>query len=325
MGLLLSLSAAMMFAISPVFMKLSLDAVNPETLIVLQSMFASALYFVLFFFSGRLTYFRAVFRNWQKIALLGLLSVLHGLLFVFGILISGPTNAVFILQFNFVFTITFGVLFLKEGFSRHQGLGVLVAVIGVFILTYGNIALEIIGTIVLLSASLLIALTNLIAKVYVKNINPIAVSGGKAFFIMMFISTYSLVLGKLQTSILLSTFMYTFLSAMAGAFFGFLLFYKALQVYDLSKAIVVRTLEPFLTALWSLAFLTSLPNTVQLFGGILIITGVVTLTLSKEKKSKLEATDITKHKFLVLLHSNSFLSLRRDSYRSTRTFFGLTT
>jgi drug/metabolite transporter (DMT)-like permease len=282
-GLLLSLSAAMMFAISPVFMKLSLDAVNPETLIVLQSLFASILYVVLFFFSGRPTYFRAVFRNWRKFALLGLLSVSQGLLFAFGILISGPTNAVFILQFNFVFTITFGVLFLKEGFSRYEGLGVLVAVIGVFILSYGNIALEISGTIVLLSASLLIALTNLIAKVYVKNINPIALSGGKALFIMMFISAYSLVLGKLQTSILPSTFVYTFLSAMTGAFFGFFLFYRALQIYDVSKAIVVRTLEPFLTALWSFAFLSALPNTVQLFGGVLIITGVVTLALAKEK------------------------------------------
>ncbi len=264
-------------------MELSLGTINPETLIVLQSSFACILYIFLFLLSGRLAYFREILRNWRKIGLLGLLSALQGLLFASGILISGPTTAAFILQLNFVFTIVFGVWFMKEGFSGYEVIGVLIAVLGVFVLTYGNITFEILGTIALLSAALLIAVTNLIAKVCVKNINPLALSGGKAFFIVMFMTVYSLFLGKLQTNILSPVFGYTFLSAATGAFLGFLLFYRALQAYDVSKVTVVRTSEPFLTALWALAFLSVLPSAIQLLGGGLVIAGIFTLALAREK------------------------------------------
>jgi drug/metabolite transporter (DMT)-like permease len=56
-----------------------------------------------------------------------------------------------------------------------------------------------------------------------------------------------------------------------------------LQVYAVSKTATIRTVEPFLTAIFSFIIL-ALPTTVnQLLGGIMIVLGVAMLSLTRRK------------------------------------------
>jgi drug/metabolite transporter (DMT)-like permease len=271
-----------MFGLSPVFVRLVLDFVNVETMNVLFTVFAS-LCFAVFFGAFKKVHFRSILGNWRKVALMSLFSAAGSLLFTYGIFLYGPVNAAFLVQFTAFFTILFGVAFFKERFTWLEAVGVLVAVAGVFLLAYGDLTLEIVSMLVLLGAALLFASANSLSKVYVENVNPVALAGGNSMFVFVFVFVYAVLSGKLETAFPSVTLMYAFLGSVTGVVLSFTLFFKALQVFEVSKAATVRTMEPFLTAIFSFIILALTPTANQLAGGALIVIGVVVLSLTKEK------------------------------------------
>jgi drug/metabolite transporter (DMT)-like permease len=281
-GVLFAVSASLMFGLSPVFIQLVLGSVNVETMNVLLTAFA-ALFFVVLFGAFKRAHFRSILGNWRKVALLSLISAVGSVLYTYGILLYGPVNAAFLIKFTTVFTILFGGVFFKEKFTRLEGVGVLVAVVGVFILAYGNLALEVVSTLVLLSAALLFSSANTLSKAYVKNLNPVALAGGNSLFMFLFIFAYAVLAGRLETVFPSVTLVYAIFGSVTGVILNFILFFKALKVFEVSKTAVVRTMEPFLTAIFSFAILALTPTANQLAGGALIVIGVVVLSLTKEK------------------------------------------
>jgi len=281
-GVLFAVSASLMFGLSPVFVRLTLDFVNVETMNVLFTAVAS-LCFVALFAAFKGVHFRSILGNWRKVALMSLLSAAGSMLFTYGISLYGPVNAAFLIQFTAVFTILFGVAVFKERFTRLEAVGILLAVVGVFVLAYGDLSLEIVGTAVLLGAALLFASANSLSKVYVEKVNPVALAGGNSMFMFLFIFAYAVLAGKLETAFPSETVVYAALGSLTGVVLSFILFFKALQVFEVSKAATIRTIEPFLTAIFSFAILALAPTANQLLGGALIVVGVVVLSLTKAK------------------------------------------
>jgi drug/metabolite transporter (DMT)-like permease len=281
-GVLFAVLASFMFGLSPVFMGLVLDSVNVETMNVLFTVFAS-LCFVVLFGAFKRAHFKSVFGNWRKVALMSLFSAAGSLLFTYGIFLYGPVNAAFLVQFTAVFTILFGVAFFKERFTRLEAVGVLVAVAGVFILAYGNLTLEIVSTVVLLGSALFFASANTLSKAYVAKVNPVALAGGNSMFVFLFVFAFAVLSGRLETAFPSVTLVYAFLGAVTGVVLSFVLFFKALEVFEASKTATIRTMEPFLTAVFSFAILALTPTANQLVGGVLIVTGIVVLSLAKQK------------------------------------------
>jgi drug/metabolite transporter (DMT)-like permease len=282
-GVLFAVSASLMFGLSPVFVRLVLDFVNVETMNVLFTVFASLCFVVAFGVFRKAPYFRSILGSWRRVGLMSLFSAAGSLLFTYGIFLYGPVNAAFLVQFTAVFTILFGVVFFKERFSRLEAVGIVVAVVGVFVLAYGNLSLEIVSTLVLLGAALLFASANSLSKAYVKNVNPVALAGGNSMFMFLFIFAFAVLTGKLETAFPSVTLVYAFLGSVTGVVLSFVLFFKALQVYAVSKTATIRTIEPFLTAIFSFAILALIPTANQLVGGVMIVIGVATLSLTKGK------------------------------------------
>jgi len=282
-GVLFAVSASLMFGLSPVFVRLVLDFVNVETMNVLFTVFASLCFVVAFGVFRKAAYFRSILGSWRRVGLMSLFSAAGSLLFTYGIFLYGPVNAAFLVQFTAVFTILFGAVFFKERFTRLEAVGIVVAVVGVFVLAYGNLSLEIVSTLVLLGAALLFASANSLSKAYVKNVDPVALAGGNSMFMFLFIFAFAILTGKLETAFPSETLVYAFLGSVTGVVLSFVLFFKALQVYAVSKTATIRTIEPFLTAIFSFVIL-ALPTTVnQLVGGVMIVIGVATLSLTKGK------------------------------------------
>jgi drug/metabolite transporter (DMT)-like permease len=282
-GILFSVLASLMSGIFPISIKLILDYANIETANVLISVFASIMFMFLFGFSGGLSYFKALLTNLRKVALVGFVYSAGALLNTYGILVLGPMTAVFLLQFSTAFTILFGVVVLKEKLTGREVTGILIAVVGLFILSYGDLTVELLGTLALLGSTLLVALTSLLSKVYVSKINPTALAGGNSFSLLLFIVLYALLFGKLNTPVPSIVLVYAIIGAVLGPVIGFLLFYKALSVYDVSKVATVMTMQPFFTAVCSFAILSLVPTANQLVGGGLVVTGVIFLGIVKEK------------------------------------------
>ena len=272
-----------MFGLSPVFARLVLDSVNVETMNVLFTAFASLCFVVAFGVFHKAAYVRSILRSWRSVGLMSLFSAAGSLLYTYGIFLYGPVNAAFLVQFTAVFTILFGVIFFKERFTRLEAAGIVLAVVGVFVLAYGNLSLEVVSTLVLLGAALLFASANSLSKAYVKKVNPVALAGGNSIFMFLLIFTFTVLTGKLETAFPSITLVYAFLGSITGVVLSFVLFFKALQVYAVSKTATIRTVEPFLTAIFSFIIL-ALPTTVnQLLAGIMIVIGVAMLSLTRRK------------------------------------------
>jgi drug/metabolite transporter (DMT)-like permease len=274
-----------MFGLSPVFVKLVLYGVNVETMNVLFTGVASVCFLGVFAASGGAVYLRSLRGNWRRVALMSLFSAVGSVLYTFGISLYGPVNATFLVQFTAVFTILFGVAFFHERFTRLEAVGVVVAVVGVFVLAYGNLSLELVGSVVLLGAALFFASANSLSKLCVKNVNPVALAGGSSMLMFLFISTYTVLAGRLETVFPVETVVYAVLGSVTGVVLSFIFFFKALQVFEVSKAATIRTIEPFLTAIFSFIILVLTPTVNQLIGGALIVLGVVVLSLTKGKQT----------------------------------------
>jgi len=285
-GVVFAVSASLMFGLSPVFVRLVLDGVNVETMNVLFTAFASLCFLAVFGVYKKAAYFRSIRGNWRRVALMSLFSAVGSVLYTYGISLYGPVNATFLVQFTAVFTIMFGVAFFKERFTRLEVVGIVVAVVGVFVLAYGDLSLELVGTAVLLGAALFFASANSLSKVYVKKVNPVALAGGNSMLMFMFIFTYTVLAGKLETAFPSETIVYAVLGSVTGVVLSFILFFKALQVFEVSKAATIRTMEPFLTAIFSFIILALTPTANQLLGGALIVLGVVVLSLTKGKQTQ---------------------------------------
>jgi drug/metabolite transporter (DMT)-like permease len=282
-GILYAAVSSSIFGISPVFLRLILNSVNVETANILLSVFANILFVLLFVFSGGLSHFRAISANLPRIALIGLVTAATALFYAYGILVVGPTTAVFLLQFSTVFTILLGIGVLKERFTPREAVGVMLAIVGVFILAYGDLTIQAVGLVVLIGAALLSALASLLSKMYVKKINPTTLAGGNSFFVLLFIFSYSLALGKVNTTFPSTVFVYAVLGAVTGVVVSFILLYKAFALYDVSKVATIMTAQPFMTAVWSFLILALVPSSNQILGGVLIFIGVGVLSLTKGK------------------------------------------
>jgi drug/metabolite transporter (DMT)-like permease len=112
---------------------------------------------------------------------------------------------------------------------------------------------------------------------------PPSLAGGNAIFVFLFIFAYTVLSGRLETSFPPVTLVYAVLGAVTGVVLSFILFFKALQIFEVSETATIRTMEPFLTAIFSFAILALTPTANQLLGGALIVIGVVVLSLTKGK------------------------------------------
>ncbi|MCX8150197.1 MAG: DMT family transporter [Candidatus Bathyarchaeota archaeon] len=282
-GVLFTLLTSLTVAIGAVLLKLNLELVSVEMANLLFSGFCSVFFIgILLLYRGQ-GHFSAIAKNWRKLALFSLLGTSALLLNTYGIFIAGPVNAAFLGQFAAVFTILLGFFFLKERFTKQEGTGILFAVIGVFIMAYSGFNAEIVGIAIFLTVAFLFAVSNLISKIFVAKIPPIALAGSNSFFGLLFMSLFMLLFTRVEPKVPSLALFYTFFGALLGGVIGFILFYKALQVFEVSKTVAIRTADPFLTAVFSFIFLSLTPTVNQLVGGAFIVVGVILISLAKPK------------------------------------------
>lgn len=280
-GILFTILASISLALNVIFGKLLVDLTNVETGNMIWFMFASILY-VIFFISARKTKnFKIIWKNKKKILLIGILSSIGSILWMYGILYAGTNNMSFVFQFNIIFTVLLGVTFLGDRFKKLEIIGVLVSIAGIIILAYDNSGISLLGIAIILFSAVFNSLTNFVSKIFVSKINPIAMSGGRAIFMFLLVSVYTLATNKLQANIPNAALLYAFLGGLTGAFIGFIFFYKALEKIKMSKVMTLRTIEPFWVVVFSFVILLTIPTINQLIGGSFIVIGIIIIVLTK--------------------------------------------
>ena len=98
---------------------------------------------------------------------------------------------------------------------------------------------------------------------------------GAKLYTALFLLLYAAIFSKLQP-FPLEQLPWLTIAITVNAVFGFVFFYKALELLDVSKVAIIRTLDPFIVVAYALAVFHTLPSLQQLVGGAIVVAGVLT-------------------------------------------------
>lgn len=192
-----------------------------------------------------------------------------------------PGTASLLSETSILFGLGFGLFWLRERLTPAQLGGALVAVIGVFIITFQPGDYLHIGSLLVLSSAVLYALHAAIAKRYAGEMEFL-----DFFFFRLLCTTGVLLLFALSRRALVwpspTTWLLLILVGTVDVVVSRTLYYVALRRLKISIHSIVLTLSPVAAVLWSLMLFDTLPTPQQFIGGIAVILGVLVVTLNRE-------------------------------------------
>jgi drug/metabolite transporter (DMT)-like permease len=183
-----------------------------------------------------------------------------------------------------LFSILIGILWLRERLTATQLIGALVAVTGVFIITFQPGDLLRLGSLMLLGSTLLYALHAALVKRYSEDIDFFTF-----FFLrLVYTASFLLVFAVMRPSGPMPG-LYPFgLIILAGTIDVVIsrsLYYIALRRLPMTLHAIILTLSPVATVLWSYILFSDLPNFQQLLGGTAVLCGVLLATLYRTRRA----------------------------------------
>jgi drug/metabolite transporter (DMT)-like permease len=191
-----------------------------------------------------------------------------------------PGTASLLKQTSVLFGLAFGIFWLRDRLTRTQIAGALLAVAGVFVITFQPGDYLRLGALITVSSALMYALHAALAKRY----------GGEMdfvdffFFRLLFTTGALLCLSLVRGALALPTPRALALVLLVGTVDVVLsrtLYYIALRRLKLSVHALVLTLSPIAAIVWSVLLFGSMPSPQQLLGGAAVITGVMIVTRAR--------------------------------------------
>ncbi|MBI2137870.1 DMT family transporter [Candidatus Woesearchaeota archaeon] len=275
-GLIYAALSSLFLSTGFIFAKHFLEYTNPETLNTLWFGIAFAISITILLAKNSKKTIKTFREHWKDGLIIGGANAIAAGFWFQAINITGPTLTAFLVRFSTIFIIILGIIFLKEKLHIHDIAGMTIALVGAFVISFANGDYLKMGTLVALAASLAIATHQVLSKVYVKKIDPLTLVSIRTIFTAMFLLAYAAAFSKLQP-FPISQLPLLFIAIAINAILGFVFFYKALELVDVSKVAIIRTLDPFIVIVYALLIsgFHDIPTTREFMGGTLVVAGVL--------------------------------------------------
>jgi len=200
-----------------------------------------------------------------------------------------PGTATLLSKTSILFGLGFGLLWLRESLTPAQIGGALVAVAGVFIISFQPGDYLRIGSLLVLGATLMYALHTAIVKRYGGEIEFL-----DFFFFRLLCTTGFLFLFALTRRALVwpsaTAWLLLVLVGTVDVVISRTLYYMALHRLKMSIHSIVLTLSPVAAILWSLLLFDTAPLPQQLLGGAAVILGVLIATFNPRSRNSRPAS-----------------------------------
>jgi len=198
-----------------------------------------------------------------------------------------PGTAAMIARMNTIFALGFGIFWLKERLVRGEKIGAVIAVCGVFVISFqlgersGTLWL---GTLLVLISTFSYALHAAIVKrqgevIDLTNFFLFRMLTSCAFLLLFTVARGELVWPSGQ-----EVWILLIVTALVNVIISRTLYYVVLRRLKLSILTIVLTLTPVVTILWSVTLFGESPTLQGLLGGTAVILGVILVTLSQRNK-----------------------------------------
>ena len=193
-----------------------------------------------------------------------------------------PGTASLLAQSATVFALGFSIFWLREKLTGLEIIGALIALIGVFVISFQPGDYLRLGSLLVLASAFMYALHAAIVKRH----------GGQMDFSNFFLFRVASVTGFLLlfTSIRgqliwpsWEAWRFLILAGTVDVVFSRVLYYLALRRLQMSFHTIILTLSPVITIIWSLILFSEKPTAQSFVGGAAVILGVVIVTWGKSK------------------------------------------
>lgn len=227
-------------------------------------------------------------RDWLWLTIVGLVGgAVPFVMFFKGLqMTNGPIGA-FIHKTMFVFVAVWALVFLKERFSWKIFVPAALLLAGNFILLNIRTIDFSMGALLVLGATLLWSIENTISKALLKRINPTILASSRLGFGSFFILAYLFLTGKGALITAISAPQLLWISVAAVFLLMYVLtWYSGLKEVKVTTATSILLLGSPITLLLSHIFLGNALTLFQVFGMLLVLAGVVSMTLLLEGREK---------------------------------------
>jgi O-acetylserine/cysteine efflux transporter len=226
-----------------------------------------------------------------KVSLIGS-TLQYGLTYT-GLNIIDASSAVLFVQLEVPFGIIIAFFLLKEIPTIKNVIGLVVAFIGVFILTGApNLEGKYVGVLLTMSGAFTWALGAVMAKPLSKKIGAFALMTWLCVFSGPMLLLVSLVFDGNPMPYILSANLNSWLTVIFLGFFmqpiGYAAWYYVLKKYPVNKVMPVLLILPVTGLITSIFLLGEDPPKQVFIGGLVIISGVGTILFTRSKKKKIK-------------------------------------
>lgn len=293
LGVALAFVGAIMFSTKAVFVKLAYQyEVDSVTLLLLRMLFSLPIYLgIAIYFSRKPKKYEPTRKDYLLVIFLGVMGFyLSSLLDFVGlsyitaslerlILFAYPTIAVLI-----------GVFYFKEKINRSQIFALILTYLGIAIVFIGNVSIT--NQRSLIIGSVLIACCAVTYAIYIAGSGQLIPKFGTWLFTSyaLTVSSIAVILHYLiqnkgigNLDLPYQVYMYGLLMATISTVIPTLLISESIRLVGASNVAIVSSVGPISTITLAYFFLNERLTIVQLLGGILVLSGVVFVTISRKR------------------------------------------
>ena len=226
----------------------------------------------------------AALRNhWRFFLIIGLLIGISTHLGFIAIGFIDVGTAAMLNQISTVFSVGFGLFWLREHFSPIQLLGTGIAIVGSFVIAYQPDARLQWGALLIIVGSFCYSLHFAIVKRHGSQIDFV-----NFFFYRILSTALLLFLSAAGRQVLswpsLQGWLVILVTATVDVTISRIFYYLALRRLNMSLLSVISTLSPVAAIVWAVLLFGTLPTGQQLLGGLAIPVGVLVVTGMKGRK-----------------------------------------
>lgn len=279
--------ASVCISITFVLTKIILQEINILSASVYSFIFSFIFSIIFVRFIRKKSVIKPFKAHWKHMTIYGMLGGIGGIIWFYSIATLGPNLLAFLMRFSIIFVIILSVIFLKERFNRFEALGMVIAIIGALIMTYTTENIIIVGALLVIFMCAMFSVSQLIVKKHITKIDPFVINHIRITFSFFVMLTLAIATSSLQVPSI-NVIVICAVTGIITGIIGFGLFFKALQMAELSKLTLVKVLDPFLVVLFSFFILSDIPTQQQFFGGLFIVFGVIILIVARHRPKIIE-------------------------------------
>jgi len=287
-GVLYAITSALCFSLWAIFSTLSFNYYNPFTTVVLWFGFSAIVSFLIIVFSGRLKEYKESFLKYRNILLITtLLNSASVITSFYALDLLGPSLTGFLSRIYLILIVLSGIIFLNEKFNILEALSALVVILGVLLISYSKGEYIVLGIIIIIIHSLLIAAARTILKSKLDPVDSMFLVNYRAIAVTIYGLIFALIIGKFNLFIS-KGLLFATIPSIFSVILGHLFVYKAYKLIEMSKVELITALQPFIIAALSFLVFREVLTVFQFTGGIIIVIGVIALIYARKKACKEE-------------------------------------